>query len=138
MGLTSRQHPLPFLKHLISKGSVNFRDKVWTLCDIATTNPNTADEALNKTALEESKIGITEQSFDPVNQPSHYKTGGIEMIDILQAKLSPEEFKGFLKGNVLKYTIRAEHKNGIEDYEKASVYANWLVQAAKGEAQNGI
>lgn len=39
---------------------------------------------------------------DPVNSPDHYTFGGIETIDYLKAKLSPEEFAGFCRGNVLK------------------------------------
>ena len=65
---------------------------------------------------------------DPVNHPSHYTTGKYEVIDILEDKLSPEEFKGFLKGNILKYILRAEHKNGMEDYEKSLWYLNRLTK----------
>lgn len=69
---------------------------------------------------------------DPVHAPAHYTAGGIEVIEILRAKLSPEEFRGFCKGNIIKYTLRAELKNGAIDYAKASVYAGWLVAAAQG------
>lgn len=62
---------------------------------------------------------------DKIN-PSHYKTGGIECIDYLRAKLSPEEFRGFLKGNVIKYLSRAESKGVEEDYKKAHWYASFL------------
>ncbi len=57
-----------------------------------------------------------DESVDVVNQPPHYKVGGIETIDYLQAKLSPEAFRGFLHGNTLKYLSRADHKgNATED-----------------------
>jgi hypothetical protein len=63
---------------------------------------------------------------DKIN-PDHYKVGGLEVIDILAAKLSEEEFRGFLKGNIIKYALRAEHKGGgAEDYAKAAWYASWL------------
>ena len=55
---------------------------------------------------------------DPVNNPPHYTQGELEVIDILQDKLTPEEFEGFLKGNVLKYTFREGIKNGTEDMKK--------------------
>jgi len=48
---------------------------------------------------------------DMVNHPPHYKTGGIETIDYLQAKLTPEEFAGYCRGNALKYLSRAGHKD---------------------------
>lgn len=62
---------------------------------------------------------------DVVN-PDHYKTGGIETIDYLKAKMTPEELRGFLKGNALKYLSRAEAKGGAEDYAKALWYTTML------------
>lgn len=64
---------------------------------------------------------------DPVNAPAHYTTGGIETIDYLVAKLSPEQFQGFLIGNVMKYVSRYPHKNGLEDLKKARWYLNKLI-----------
>jgi hypothetical protein len=69
---------------------------------------------------------------DSVNSPLHYKEGGIETIDMIEAKLSLEEFKGYLKGNVFKYLSRAKHKGfEAEDYEKAQWYLNRLVNGKK-------
>ena len=59
--------------------------------------------------------------------PDHYKVGGVEVIDVLRAKLTPEEFRGFCKGNVVKYSLRAERKGEPTlDYQKAAWYASWL------------
>ena len=68
---------------------------------------------------------------EAVKSPSHYLTGGIETIDFIKAKLTLEEFRGFCKGNVIKYLSRAEHKGGIEDYQKAKVYLEWLIGGGK-------
>lgn len=65
---------------------------------------------------------------DPIHNPSHYTNGGIEFIEVLRAKLSSDEFRGFLKGNVIKYTLRAEHKDGAQDYAKGARYAKWLAE----------
>lgn len=62
-----------------------------------------------------------------VNHPSHYKTGQIECIDYMQDMLTEEEFRGFIKGNVLKYIARERHKNGDEDLRKAKWYLDRLV-----------
>lgn len=62
---------------------------------------------------------------DPTN-PDYYKTGGMEVIDILRAKFTKEQFEGFLAGNVLKYTLRAGGKNGAEDLKKAAWYSSML------------
>lgn len=59
--------------------------------------------------------------------PDHYKRGGTETIDYLRAKMSEEEFKGFCRGNALKYISRAPDKNGDEDYRKAIWYLRMLV-----------
>jgi hypothetical protein len=65
---------------------------------------------------------------DMVNHPPHYKVGGIEAIDYIQAKLTAEEFAGFCKGNALKYISRANHKkDATEDLRKAIWYLDRLV-----------
>ena len=64
---------------------------------------------------------------DNINHPAHYTAGGIETIDFIKAKLTPEEYKGYLKGNVLKYASRAGLKgNAVEDAGKLAWYANRL------------
>jgi hypothetical protein len=67
---------------------------------------------------------------DRVN-PDHYKVGGIETIDYMQAKMGKEQFEGYLLGNVIKYTSRFQHKNGIEDLKKAQWYLNKLIEVSK-------
>lgn len=72
-------------------------------------------------------ITMEEPKVDMVNSPPHYKVGGIEVIDYIKAKLTPEEFRGYLKGNMLKYTSRAGHKDdAVEDIGKLVWYATKL------------
>lgn len=68
---------------------------------------------------------------DPVNSPDHYTAGGIESIDYIQAKLTPEAFQGFCLGNVLKYVGRAGKKGDArtQDLEKAQVYLGWALDS---------
>ena len=67
------------------------------------------------------------KDFDPIN-PTHYQIGGIETINYLEAKLTPEEFKGYCKGNSIKYLSRAGHKGEeIDDYKKAAWYLDKLI-----------
>jgi hypothetical protein len=64
---------------------------------------------------------------DLIKEPPHYTDGGIETIDYIRAKLTPEGFRGFLTGNILKYMSRAGKKGkASEDHEKAAVYLGWL------------
>ncbi len=64
-----------------------------------------------------------------IKAPSHYVVGGIDNIDYMRAKLSPEMLEGFFMGNVLKYLVRYPHKGEpVKDLKKAQVYLNWLVE----------
>ena len=66
---------------------------------------------------------------DMVNSPAHYMKGGIETIDFIEAKLTPEEFRGYLKGNVLKYASRMGNKGSMQlDAGKAAWYSNRIVE----------
>ena len=58
---------------------------------------------------------------DPVNHPPHYKSGGIETIDFIEAK-----DLNYRLGNVIKYVSRAGKKSSdpIEDLKKAQFYLN--------------
>lgn len=65
---------------------------------------------------------------DNVNHPPHYKAGGIETIDFIEAKSL-----NYNLGNVVKYITRADHKgNKLEDLQKAQWYLNREVSKLKG------
>ena len=66
--------------------------------------------------------------FDMVNSPHHYTQGGIETIEYIKAKLTPEEFKGYLKGNIIKYTSRAGLKDEVaQEFKKAQWYIQRMI-----------
>lgn len=65
---------------------------------------------------------------ESVDHPTHYNQGSIEVIDMIRASLTPEEFDGFCKGNILKYTMRERYKGGTQDLEKAKKYMEWLIE----------
>ena len=68
---------------------------------------------------------------DNVNHPKHYLKGGLECIQVIKAQLTPEQYKGYLYGNVLKYMWRWPDKNGLEDLRKAAKYLEWLQEEVK-------
>jgi hypothetical protein len=72
-------------------------------------------------------INVIEAMKDNVIEPSHYK-GEIECIAAIKASMSQQQFKGYLKGNVIKYLWRYDRKNGLEDLQKADVYLQWLIK----------
>ena len=66
---------------------------------------------------------------DLVNDPPHYTVGAIECIDAIASSMTPQQYRGYLKGNVIKYIWRYENKNGAEDLKKAQWYLNRLIEA---------
>jgi hypothetical protein len=81
---------------------------------VAYTHPKVEREPLFKTPA------------DPVNHPEHYKDGGIETIDYIEAKRL-----GYHLGNAVKYISRAGKKGtnqGLEDLKKAQWYLNRAIE----------
>jgi hypothetical protein len=70
-----------------------------------------------------------EAQRDDVNHPAHYTAGKVECIDAIEAALTPEEFRGYLKGNILKYTWRERQKEGETAMRKARWYLDRLLGA---------
>lgn len=72
---------------------------------------------------------------DMVNSPPHYTDGGIETIDFIRAKLSRDEYIGYLKGNIIKYSSRLGKKDGMEqDAGKLAWYSQELTNYLKAGA----
>jgi hypothetical protein len=99
-------------------------------------NPNLAtdkeiEQVINEEYEKDSLINKDKQ--DMIN-PSHYKKGGIETIDYMKAKSTPEEFKGHLRLTALKYLSRYGQKdNELQELEKAKWYLDRLIQELKNE-----
>jgi hypothetical protein len=70
-------------------------------------------------------------SKDPKSK--YYDAGGIETIEIIKAKLTPEQCKGYLIGCAIKYLCRANFKNETpcRDIEKALNYLTWMTPTNK-------
>lgn len=83
-------------------------------------------------AVQEMKVTLDAldliKDIDPVNHPPHYKTGGIETIDFIEAK-----DLNYRLGNVIKYVSRAGRKNSdpVEDLQKAAWYLSREIEARK-------
>ena len=74
---------------------------------------------------------------DSIN-PEHYKSGGIETIEYIRAKMTKEEFYGYIKGNVMKYVSRVDKKSDklldkIDDLKKAQWYLERMIQVHQEE-----
>lgn len=65
---------------------------------------------------------------DSVNHPSHYTSGNVECIDAIESSMTLEAFKGYLKGNCIKYLYRYEKKHDkSEDLRKCKWYLKKLI-----------
>ena len=84
-------------------------------------------EAWMKAAHEEGSEAWAKEEEDVVNNPDHYNTGNIECIEAIEESMSSEAFKGYLKGNCMKYLWRYAYKNKpVEDLQKAGWYLHKL------------
>lgn len=79
--------------------------------------------------LETSRLnkGVNGTSADDIQvSGNHYKDMPIQPWHIMEAVLTPAEFRGFLKGNIIKYSLRAGRKDGSDDAGKAKHYMQKL------------
>lgn len=70
---------------------------------------------------------------------SHYQLTLLQPLEIMQRTMTKEEFIGFLKGNIIKYSIRGGHKEGEspeKDSTKVNTYHRWLRLAEQGQMIN--
>ena len=108
------------------EGKFNFIDRYTS---IKIKNLASLIEKLQEVIEKESNM-----KNDNVNSPAHYRQGGIECIEAIKASMSEEGFRDYLKGNVMKYIWRYEHKGRvIEDIEKALWYLNRLKDELYGQ-----
>lgn len=70
---------------------------------------------------------------DDVNHPYHYTQGNIECIDAMKEAFGATALQHFCICNAFKYIWRAEHKNGMEDVDKALWYLNKYKELATNE-----
>ena len=68
---------------------------------------------------------LSEKRRDSVTNPSHYK--GTQPIYVMRNNFTRDEYRGFLKGNILKYVMRYQDKGGLDDLKKAEQYLKWLI-----------
>jgi len=83
-------------------------------------------------AWEEDAGRVDWEEEDVVNNPEHYNTGNIECIDAIEESMSSVAFKGYLKGNCMKYLWRYDYKGKqVQDLEKAGWYLDKLTSIVK-------
>lgn len=79
-------------------------------------------------------IKVVEEHMSTDPKAFHYDAGGIETIKIIKAKLTPEQYLGYLLGNIIKYSCRANWKGDMQrDIEKAGLYQGLLAEVLEAE-----
>lgn len=97
----------------------------------------TEDSLAFESAIEKTLKGITPESLafeesvdtskdDMVEHPPHYNKYEREVIDSIRGLCTPDEFRGYLKGNIIKYSARYSDKDGIRDIDKLAQYTQFL------------
>lgn len=85
---------------------------------------NQSDDVVTKHLEKEAH----KTASDLIDNQKHYTNNGIQPIQIMKANMTKEKYRGFLEGNILKYPLRYEDKNGLEDLKKAKTYLTWLIE----------
>ena len=68
---------------------------------------------------------MTKPYKDEVHNPSHYQVADQSVQDIIKLSFTHQEYMGWLRGNIIKYRMRAGIKNKdtiIQDLDKANKY----------------
>jgi len=77
-----------------------------------------------------------ENKIDQINNPEHYNNNSMETIDLIRHSMESEEYKGYLKGNIIKYISRYRYKekeDPVKDLLKAQWYLNKLIEDVKND-----
>ena len=72
-----------------------------------------------------------------MSEPEYYTKNGLSPIGAFkQGLMSMDEYRGFLIGNIIKYTIRAGKKeDAIKDLQKAKHYIEFYMELLQGESR---
>lgn len=73
---------------------------------------------------------------DNVDNPAHYAgSHGLQAIEVHKNFMTTEQLQGYYLGNALKYLLRFQNKNGLEDLKKARVHLNWLIETEENKTE---
>ena len=75
---------------------------------------------------------------DNVNHPAHYTECSLECIDVMLAVFGRKAVTDFCILNAFKYMWRYEHKNGLEDLQKAERYLAMATTFQTGDTEHRI
>lgn len=93
-----------------------------------------ADEIVLRPAL---RNDVMNPMPDIINKPSHYQGEfGLKAIDVVRNFAGDlTAVQGFYWGNAMKYLLRFQKKNGLEDLKKARKNLDWLIDEMEGKSK---
>lgn len=83
-------------------------------------NPTAFEQGLNGTRADDLQVS-----------GNHYKDMAVQPWAVMEAVLTPEEFRGFLKGNIIKYSLRQGKKQESDDVNKCKHYMMKLKEVSQ-------
>jgi len=83
--------------------------------------------------MTQTELNFNGTSADDIQvSGNHYKEMPIQPWAVMESVLTPEEFRGFLKGSIIKYSLRQGKKAGSDDAGKAKHYIHKLKEVTNG------
>ena len=135
-----KQHPAIDDSETRDKQEINLFGALWdvnkvTMDELMKVYHDLAEKEEKEMSREELDAYIVDdEEEDVVNNPSHYNTGNIECIEAIEESMTPEAYRGYLKGNCMKYLWRYDYKGKpVEDLEKAGWYLSRLTDMVAEE-----
>lgn len=105
----------------------NFYDHSIEAADVYAGDPGTdADGGAKGPDPKGPKPSITAEAFEDIDRPDRYLQGEIDLIDAAYLLFPWDQFKGFMKITIMRYTLRYEHKGWLKDLDKITVYTRRL------------
>ena len=112
----------------IKFGSINYADDFSE--DFCTLYDEERDEYIMVPTW--AIASVYKKGSSKVNHPDHYNQNGMEVWDVIKAFTSNlSGVEAFYAGNAIKYILRWDKKNGVEDLEKAKVYIDKIIEGRK-------
>lgn len=105
------------MKEKCGIGGINNMENNYEKCNICGKQVFWLDKLIHASKHDLSKDNI---------KPNHYNKGNKDLIEMWYQTMTLEQFRGAMKSNIIKYTMRYENKNGLEDIDKAIEYLTRL------------
>lgn len=132
MGLPNQSQVASYMRPHLQSGKVACIDGIYCIPDGPVVVTSDASKPARSVVAAAAAPASVTAELAPA--PTVKAVAGIELNDILRAKMTPEELRGYFKGNAIRCLLEAEHSGGAEDYRMGCLYANLLAEATVAHA----